>query len=99
MYFIKDLVEKYHDVWVRCDDKHLQRLFLLQAECEGFLTVNGQKPTELNCQELYGISADMTMGYLSSMIWSLTKKKSVRQSYKSRFWKVYIRIGCDDNHR
>ncbi len=76
MYFIKGLVEKYHDVWIRCDDIQLQKLFLLQAECEGFLTVNGQKPTELECHELYGISDDMTLGYLSSMIWGLTGKNS-----------------------
>ena len=87
MYLIKDLVEKYHDVWVRCDDKQLQKLFLLQAECEGFLTINGQKPSELNCQKLYGISDDMTMGYLSSMIWSLTQNNSNDQHIRIDFGK------------
>ncbi len=73
MRLLKDLIDQYHDVWIRCEDEYLQKLFLLQAECEGFKTLNGQKPSELACQELYGISDDMTIGYLSHMVWSLTK--------------------------
>ena len=71
---LKDLTDKYHYVWIRCVDEKLQRQFLLQAENEGFLALNGQKPTELECHELYGICDDMTMGYLSAMVWSLTMK-------------------------
>ncbi len=102
MYFIKDLVDQYQEVWIRCADKRLQKLFLWQAENEGFLTVNGQKPTELNCQELYGISADMTMGYLSGMIWSLTKNNPYDNHTRIDFGK-YI-SGLDaliiiDNHQ
>lgn len=74
MKLLKDLTDKYHYVWIRCGDEKLQRQFLLQAESEGFLALNGQKPTELECHELYGISDDMTMGYLAAMIWSLTMK-------------------------
>lgn len=76
MFLLKDLIDRYHDVWICCEEDYLQRLFLLQAECEGFLAINGQKPTELGLQKFYGISDDMTMGYLSSMIWSLTMKNS-----------------------
>ena len=81
---LKNLTDKYQDVWVLCENEHLQQLFLKQAEEEGFVALNGQTPTELYHQKFYGISDDMSMGYLSSMIWSLTKKpddKHVRIDY------------------
>ena len=74
MKLLKDLTDKYHYVWIRCGDEKLQRQFLLHAESEGFIALNGQKPTELECHELYGLNDDMTMGYLSAMVWSLTMK-------------------------
>lgn len=74
MHLLKDLINKYPVVWIRCENEYIQRLFLLQAELEGFIALNGQKPTELSLQKLYGINDDMTMGYLSGMVWCLTMK-------------------------
>ena len=73
MRFLKDLIEKYSDVWIYCADKNLQRLFLIQADSEGFRALNGEKPADMRCQKLYGISSDYSVGYLSSMVWSMTK--------------------------
>jgi len=69
---LKDLINEHETVWIYCDTEELQSSFLDQAEDEGFLALNDQKPTALFHHKLYGISNDMTMGYLSSMIWSLT---------------------------
>ncbi len=69
MMTLKELAEQYGDVWIYCRDESLQERFLSQAEEEGFLTLNGQKPAELRHQILYGIFDDMTMGYLSGMVW------------------------------
>ena len=66
---IKELVRLYGDVWVYCKNEELQVQFLNQAENEGFIALNGQKPSELFHHKLYGLSDDMTMGYLSGMVW------------------------------
>jgi len=83
---LKSLIEHNETVWFYCATKNLQRGFLKQAEDEGFLALNGQKPTELFDQYLYGINDDMTMGYLSNMIWCLTfqtgKDTHVRVDYE-----------------
>ena len=69
---LKALIEQNDSVWIYCKDEPLQVQFLEQAESEGFLALNGQKPTELFHHMLYGIDSDMTMGYLSNMCWCLT---------------------------
>ena len=72
MRLITDLIQNNTSVWFYCESEALQKHFLKQAEMEGFCAINGQKPTELFHHQLYGISDDMTVGYLSVMIWSLT---------------------------
>ena len=83
---LKSLVKNASTVWFYCANEELQKQFLKQAETEGFLALNGQKPTELFCQHFYGINDDMTMGYLSNMIWCLTfrtgKDTHVRVDYE-----------------
>lgn len=71
---LKALVEENENVWIYCKDEPLQVRFLEQLEEEGFLALNGQKPTELFHHQLYGINDDMTMGYLAVMIWWMTFK-------------------------
>ena len=66
---LRELAEKYGCVWLYCRDEALQIRFLSQAEEEGFLALNSQKPTELFHHTLYGFSDDMTIGYLSGMVW------------------------------
>ena len=65
----KEISEEHKEVWVYCRGEDLQIRFLKQMEGEGFLALNGQKPTELCHQILYGFFDDMIMGYLSRMIW------------------------------
>lgn len=69
---LKALIDNNNTIWIYCKDKELAKSFLEQCENEGFLALNGQKPTELFHHSFYGISDDMTMGFLSSMIWSMT---------------------------
>ncbi len=71
---LKELFERTgeHWIWIYCPEKAHQRRFLQQAEEEGFLAVSGMRPTELGCNELYGIDDEsMTMGYVSRMCWFL----------------------------
>lgn len=68
---LKALVEKNHVVWMYCRTKELSKQFLRQCEDEGFLALNGQKPTELGLNDLFGINHNMTMGYLMRMCWAL----------------------------
>ena len=75
MRLLKSLIEENESVWIYCKDEALQIQFLEQAENEGFLALNGQKPTELFHHQLYGINDDMTMGYLAVMIWCMTFKQ------------------------
>ena len=72
---LKSLVENEDQVWLYCGTLELQKSFLEQAEKEGFMALNGQKPTELFPSKFYGISRDMTMGYVSAMCWVLSGKK------------------------
>ena len=72
---LKDLVKDNEQVWIYCENESLQSKFLNQAETEGFMALNGQKPTELFHHQLYGINSDMTMGYLAIMIWCLSFPK------------------------
>lgn len=72
MRLLKRLIEDNDNVWIYCKNEDLANKFLLQCDEEGFLALNGMKPTELFRHELYGISSDMTIGYLAGMIWSLT---------------------------
>lgn len=71
---LKEYAEEYKDVWMYCRGEELQIQFLKQMEDEGFLALNGQKPTELFHHTLYGFFDDMTMGYLSGMIWCYSAK-------------------------
>jgi len=83
---LKELAIEYGNVWFYCRNEELQIRFLKQLEEEGFLALNGQKPTELFHHTLYGISDDLTMGYLSGMIWCLSAKnledKHIRIDYQ-----------------
>lgn len=85
MRLLADLVKENTDVWVYCENEAFQKHFLKQLEYEGFHAVNGQKPTELFYHQLYGISNDMTVGYLAVMIWCLTfrteKDNRIRVDY------------------
>lgn len=67
---LRSLTEQCDTVWFCCDTQELQKLFLRQCVDEGFLTMNGDKPTELNCNRLYGISNN-SVGYLMGMCWEL----------------------------
>lgn len=80
-----DLFKLSSDIWIYCDCENSQVKFLKQAQNEGFIALNGQKPTDLFRHKLYGISDDMTMGYLASMIWSLTFRENdnhIRVDYR-----------------
>lgn len=79
MRLLTDLFERQPTVWIYCEDEKLQKLFLLQAESEGFRALNGDKPTKLSLRKYYGINDDMTMGYLAGMIWCMTKKNKQDQ--------------------
>ena len=72
MRLLKDLIEDNETVWFYCRNEKLAKTFLSQCEDEGFLAMNGQKPTELFRHKFYGINYDFTMGYLANMIWCLT---------------------------
>ena len=72
MKLLKSLFENNGQVWIYCENQAYQEKFLKQAEEEGFLALNGQKPTEMFRHQLYGINDDMTIGYLAVMIWTLT---------------------------
>ncbi len=69
---LKDLFENGAFVWIFCREEKYQVAFLEQAEAEGFLALDGQKPTELFHHQLYGIDDSMQIGYLSAMIWHMT---------------------------
>ena len=71
---LKSLLETEPHVWLCCATEELQIQFLEQAEAEGFICMNGQKPTELFHSPYYGIDQDMTMGYVSTMCWVLSSK-------------------------
>ena len=72
MNLLKALIEDNDTIWFYCRNERLAKCFLEQCEKEGFIALNGQKPTKLFRQKFYGIFDDMTMGYLSNMIWCLT---------------------------
>ncbi len=86
MRLLKDLLKSDSTVWICCESDDSKERFLHQAEEEGFIALSGIKPTELFHHRLYGISDDMTMGYLSNMIWNLTFRsvddKHVRIDYE-----------------
>lgn len=69
---IRSLIKSNDTVWFYCRNKELAKQFLEQCETEGFWTLNNQKPTTLFQHKLYGVFDNLTMGYLSNMIWCLT---------------------------
>ena len=79
---LKSLFGNNETVWIYCENSSCQEQFLKQAEDEGFLALNGQKPTELSRQMLYGINDDMTMGYLSVMIWTRTFRAGMDSHFR-----------------
>ena len=81
---LKSLIKNKPDVWIFCRNERLQRVFLLQAENEGFLTINGQNPNTLNHHQLYGITNKMKVGYLSAMIWVFTAKAGSKKNNTER---------------
>ena len=82
MRLLKDLIESNSTVWIYCESEYWEVEFLKQAEAEGFLALNGQKPTDLYHQHLYGINEDMTLGYLSNMIWCMTFQSGVDKNIR-----------------
>ena len=87
------LLENCDSVWVCCRNEDLANRFLMQCEKEGFLALNGDKPTTLFRHRLYGIYNDMTMGYLSNMIWHLAF-----QSYSDKHVRIdYEKFIADEN--
>ncbi len=69
---LKSLIEKNKKVWFYCGTEDLQKRFLEQAEEEGFVTMQGEAPSTLSLQRLYGINCEGTMGYISNSIWYLS---------------------------
>lgn len=76
MRLLSILIENNDTVWIYCRTEALAESFLQQCEDEGFRALNGHNPASLFLHKFYGISGDMTMGYLSGMIWSLTAQNS-----------------------
>lgn len=76
MRLLSILIKDNDCVWIYCRTEALAERFLKQCEDEGFRALNGQNPASLFSHNLYGINDDMTMGYLSGMIWSLTARNS-----------------------
>jgi len=72
MRLLRTLIDGNDTVWFYCKTKELARKFLSQCEEEGIWTLNNQKPTTLSARKFYGLFDDLTMGYLSNMIWCLT---------------------------
>ena len=81
---LKSLIENNTDVWIFCRSESLQRFFLWQAENEGFMAINGQNPSTLGHQKLYGINNAMEVGYLSAMIWVLSSKADSNENTTTR---------------
>ena len=85
MRLLKSLIENNEVVWVYCRSKKLAAAFLEQCESEGFCTLNHGKPTELFHHKFYGLFNNLTMGYLSNMIWCMTlraKDEHIRIDYE-----------------
>lgn len=87
MRLLRDLIRDNSTVWFYCESEDLQAAFLAQAEAEGFLTLNGHKPSELFHQYFYGINDDLTMGYLSNMIWCMTFQTGLDQHVRIDYGK------------
>lgn len=68
---LRSLIEEHDPVWLYCGTKELQEQFLQQAEAEGFLGLDGHKPSDLSLHHLYGIHNDLTIGHLSYMMWCI----------------------------
>ncbi len=92
---LKELFANNESVWLLCETEALQKQFLSQAEEEGFLAMNGDHPSDLSFQPLYGLHDDMTMGYLSVMIWSMTFPENGEDSHFRVNYGKYI-AGEDD---
>jgi len=73
---LRALIENHDTVWFYCRNDYLAKKFLEQCESEGFMTLNNQKPTALFHHKFYGVFDNLTMGYLSNMIWCLTLNRS-----------------------
>ncbi len=100
---LKEIAEEYKEVWIYCRGEELQIKFLEQMEKEGFLALNGQKPTELFHHTIYGFSDDMTMGYLSGMTWCYSARNPedahIRIDYEKYFYdesEIYYHITSVD---
>ena len=87
MHTLKDLLKQSSSVYIFCETEEIQINFLNQSEKEGFLALNGQKPTELFHQNFYGINDDMSIGYVSSMCWTL--------SYRNLHEDTNLRVNYD----
>ena len=72
MHKLSSLIENNDTVWFYCRTDYLAEQFLNQCEKEGFWALNNQKPTELFHHRFYGVFDNLSMGYLSNMIWCLT---------------------------
>lgn len=87
---LKELLKIKDRAWIYCENEELQKQFLAQAEEEGFLALDGECPTKLSLHPLYGIHEDMTMGYLSIMIWHLSFPENGADPYFRVDYKKYI---------
>ena len=81
---LKSLIESKPDVWLFCRNECLQRYFLWQAENEGFQAINGQNPISLNHHQLYVITNNMKLGYMSAMVWVLSAKSKIKRNPPTR---------------
>ena len=87
---LKELLKMSDRVWIYCENKELQKQFLVQAEEEGLLALNGESPTELVLHPLYGIHDDLTMGYLSIMCWHLSFPENGADPYFRVDYRKYV---------
>ena len=92
---LKNLVLEHQEVYIYCGSERSQESFLKQICEEGFMTLNGQKPTELMHQKYYGIRDDMTAGYVSNMCWSLSARTGISDPHFRIDYDRYI-SGEDD---
>lgn len=74
---LKRLAEYNGYVWIICKTDDLARNFLKKSEKEGFTTPNGGNPTELKPYPRYGVTSDLSLGYVSATVAGLVKKHSL----------------------
>lgn len=87
---IRELAEMKGRVYVRLADETVGKLFLEQAEREGFTFGDGVKPTERNWSEIMAVNHDGTINYVGAngrIAWgsgakTLGKEELIRVDYR-----------------